>query len=84
MMIPICVGHNSSWASRVGRGEHASSMGCAHDHLLYVSDTPADGLYPFSVGHAGNGEEWRHSVVEVRIDIRLYQGRYYLIHYAIT
>ena len=66
MMIPICVGHNSDWASRVGKGEHASSMGCTHDHLLYVSDSPADGLFPFSIGQAGGGEDWRHSIVEVR------------------
>jgi len=64
MMIPICVGHNSDWASRVGKGEHASSMGCTHDHLLYVSDSPADGLFPFSIGQAGGGEDWRHSIVE--------------------
>ena len=69
MMIPICVGHNSSWASRVGRSEHASNLGCSHDHTLYVSDAQGEGMFPFSVGHAGSGEEWRHNVVEVSCSI---------------
>lgn len=65
MIIPICVGHTPQWASRIGRGENASAMGCPHDHVFYASDTPGVGMIPISIGNAGSGEEWRHSISQV-------------------
>ena len=64
-LVPVCVGHNSDWVLRVSKGEDASILGCSHDYVFYVSESPAEGLAPFSVGHAGTGKEWRHCVIEV-------------------
>ena len=65
MMIPICVGHAPNWASRVGRGEHASCLGAEHDHLLYASDTQLEGMIPVCIGHAGSGDDFRHRIEQV-------------------
>ena len=62
-MFPVCVGHSSKQACRIGKTKEA--IQCQPDFIFYGSETGIEDMVPFSVGSAGEGDRWRHIIVQV-------------------
>ncbi|XP_065064267.1 uncharacterized protein LOC135690596 isoform X2 [Rhopilema esculentum] len=60
-MFPVCVGHSSEHACRIDKTE---AIQCQPDFVFYGSETGIEDMVPFSVGSAGEGDSWRHIIVQ--------------------
>lgn len=65
MYITISFWHGPKWMLRMHR---VSDDPQDHNdkHCMYVLDSESEGTSPYSVGHAGEGDELRHCIIEVR------------------
>ena len=65
MYITISFWHGPKWMLRARRVSDGS-QDPKDKHFIYVLDPESDGTFPYSVGHAGEGDDLRHCIIEVR------------------
>ena len=65
MYIKLSYCHGPNWMLRVHL-VNGNSLDPNHKHFMYVLDSESADCFPYSVGHAGEGDELRHCIIEVR------------------